>query len=71
MTPDALEAARSRYSAAYEAYEQAGKCVADKLARGLIPSAEDIGAEAKAIEQLAVARREFLDAMTFLAPPPH
>lgn len=68
MVPDALEAARLRYKAAYEAYQQASKRVAQKLASGLIPSAKEVDEEAKAVEKLAVVRRALLD-MTNLVPP--
>ena len=61
MASDALEAARSRYTAAYAAYARAAKRVAKMLADGLSPSAELISDEAKATENLATARREFLD----------
>jgi hypothetical protein len=71
MSPDALEAARLRYTAAYEAYQTATKHVAEKLATGLVPYAKEIDDEAKAAEQLAIARRELLDVMTTLAPPRH
>ena len=64
MAPDAMEAVRSRYKAAYEAHQLASKRVAQKLANGLTPSSEDIGDEAKATEQLAAARRDLLEAMT-------
>ena len=69
MASDTLEAARSRYMVAYDAYQHASKRVAQKLATGLIPSAEEVEVEGKAIEQLAVARRDFLDAMARFAPP--
>ena len=69
MAPDALETARSRYTAAYEAYQQASKRVAEKLSSGLGPSAEDIEHEVQATERLAVARRDLLDAMTEVFPP--
>jgi hypothetical protein len=69
MAPSALEAARSRYTAAYEAYLHASKRVAETLAKGQLPSAEEIQHEARATEQLAIARRELLDVMTRLAPP--
>ena len=71
MAQDAFEAARSRYTAAYEAYQQASKRVAQKLASGLVPSAEEVDYEAKATEQLAAARRELLNVMTRLTPPRH
>jgi hypothetical protein len=71
MTPNALDAARSRYTAAYDAYEQASKRLAQKLARGATPSAEEVDDEAKATEQLAAARRDLLNAMTRLAPRRH
>ena len=69
MAPDALEAARSRYTAAYDAYSQASKRVTQKLASGLIPSADEVQDEAKATEQLAAARRELLSVVTSLVPP--
>jgi hypothetical protein len=68
MAPDALEAARSRYAEAYEAYQQASRRVAEKLANGLIPTGTEIESEGKAAQQLAVARRGLLDAMAKLTP---
>ena len=68
MSPDALEVARSQYTAAYEAYQQATKRVAEILESGLIPSGNELSDEAKAAEQLAVARRALLDAMASIAP---
>lgn len=68
MAPNALEEARARYTAAYEAYQKASRPVAEKLSKGLVPSAEDVAAEAKAIELLAAARRRLLDVMATLAP---
>jgi hypothetical protein len=69
MAPDALNTLRSRYTAAYEAYLQAAKRVSEKIAGGLAPSVEEIEAEAKAIERLAIARRALLDAISRLAAP--
>jgi hypothetical protein len=66
MAPDKLEAVRSRYMAAYDAYVHAAKRVADKLAAGLFPSEWEVEAEAKASERLAAARRELQDAIAFL-----
>jgi len=66
MSPDALEAVRSRYKAAYEAYQLASKRVAQKLANGLVPSTKDVEDETNATERLTAARRELIDAMTRL-----
>jgi hypothetical protein len=68
--PDSLEAAQSRYAAAYEAYQQASKRVAEKLASGQIPSAEEVDEEAKAVEHLAAARRKLIDVMRIMHPRP-
>jgi hypothetical protein len=69
MAPNALEAARSRYAAAYETYQQAAARVAQKLSGGLIPSAAEVEDEAQATVRLSAARRKLLDVMTSLAPP--
>jgi hypothetical protein len=69
MAPDDLDTARSRYASAYAAYRQAAKLVSEKLASGSVPSVEELENEAKAIERLAIARREVLDAIGRLAPP--
>jgi hypothetical protein len=66
MEPDALEPARSRYNAAYAAYVDCARRVAQKLKTGLTPSADEMMEEAKATEQLALARRELLDAISKL-----
>jgi hypothetical protein len=71
MAPDNLKAARSRYMIAYDAYQHVSKRVAQKLASGLTPSAEEVEEEGKAIEQLAVARRHLLEAMASVAPARH
>jgi hypothetical protein len=68
MPPEALEAARSRYTAAYEAYKQAYERVAATLASGLIPSSAAVDDEVQAIGRLAEARSELLAAMINLAP---
>ena len=68
MEPDALEAARSRYRAAYAAYLERARRVAEKLENGLRPPVDEIMEEAKATEELAAARRELLDAMAGLLP---
>jgi hypothetical protein len=68
MARDALEAARARYTVAYEAYQQAAQRVARRLGNGRAPSAQEVEDEGKAIEQLAAARRELLDVITRLAP---
>jgi hypothetical protein len=68
MARNELEAARSRYTAAYEAYQKAAKRVAQELKNGRIPSAEEVEAESEAIEELAVARRSLLDSVTRLSP---
>ena len=66
MAPDKLEAARTRYTAAYDAYVKATKRVADKLADGLFPSEKEVEAEGKASERLTAARRELLNAIASL-----
>jgi hypothetical protein len=68
MDPDALEIARSRYRAAYAAYLERARRVAEKIDNGLAPSVEDVMEEANATEELAVARRELLDAMAKMVP---
>ena len=68
MDPDALEAARSHYNAAYAAYLERARRVAQKLENGLTPSVEEVMEEAKATEHLAAARRELLDAMAKMLP---
>jgi hypothetical protein len=68
MDPDALEAARSRYRAAYVAYLERARRVAGKLENGLAPSVEEIMEEANATEELAAARRALLDAMAKVLP---
>jgi hypothetical protein len=69
MATDELASAEARYTAAYEAYQQAAKRVAVALAGGLSPSAEEIESEKTAIEDLGVARGELLDVMRRLLPP--
>jgi hypothetical protein len=64
MQSETLETAKVRYTAAYEAYQQATRSVAEKLKNRLVPSMEDISEEAKAIEALAVARRTLIDAIS-------
>ncbi len=68
MASDALEAARARYTAAYDSYRQASARVAEKLANALVPPAKEIADEANALERLTAARRELLDVMTSLLP---
>lgn len=63
MESDALQAARSRYKAAYAIYVDCAQRVTQKLQSGLTPTADDIIEEAKATEQLAAARRDLLDAI--------
>ncbi len=58
-----MEAVRSRYKAAYEAYQLASRRVTQKLASGSIPSRQDVEDETKATEQLTAIRRELIDAM--------
>ena len=69
MGSDELKAAQSRHAAAYVAYQQAAKRVAEKSKTGQIPSAEEVQAEADAMEELTVARRLLIDVMDRLAPP--
>jgi hypothetical protein len=71
MAPAELEAAQTRYVAAYEAYQKAAKLVAQALKDGRLPSIAEVEEEGKAIEQLAIARRHLLDVMARLAPPRH
>jgi len=66
MALDALEAARWRYTTAYAVYARASKHVAKMFAAGLNPSAEELGDEANATEELATARRELLNATSHL-----
>jgi hypothetical protein len=61
---DALEIARSRYRAAYDAYQTCARRVAQKLESGVDLDAKEIDEEAEAIERLAQARRVFLEAIT-------
>ena len=68
MVSDALEAARERYRAAYAAYLACTQRVAQYLEKGLTPSAQEIIEEAKATEQLAAARRDFLDTLAGSLP---
>jgi hypothetical protein len=70
MAPEELKAARARYTMAHEAYQQVAKRIAEKLAAGLNPTAEEVQEEAKAVERLGAARRELLDVMSAWAPPP-
>jgi hypothetical protein len=63
MEPDALEPARSRYKVAYAKYLECAHQVAKKLEQGLAPSVDEVLEEAKATEQLALARRALLDAI--------
>jgi hypothetical protein len=63
MEPD-VESARSRYRAAYDAYQACARRVAQKLENGSDLLAEEIDEEAEAIERLAQARRVFLEAIT-------
>lgn len=71
MAPATLDDARSGYSAAYAAYQQAAKRVADTLASGLLPSSADVEDEATAIEKLAAARGRLLAEISTLASMPH
>jgi hypothetical protein len=68
MERDALEAARSRYRAAYAAYVERARRLARKLEKGSTPSVDEIMEEAKATEQLAAARRELLHAIANMLP---
>jgi hypothetical protein len=49
MAPDELKAARSRHTVAYESYQHVTKRITDKLAAGLIPSADEIREEAQEV----------------------
>jgi hypothetical protein len=69
MAPDELKAARSRYTVAYEAYQQVARRIAEKLAAGIVPSAEEVQEEAKAVDRLAAARRDLLELMSSWTPP--
>ena len=66
---DELKAARVRYTVAHESYQQVARRIAEKLAAGLNPTAEEVQEEAKAVERLGAARRELLDVMAAWAPP--
>jgi F0F1-type ATP synthase membrane subunit b/b' len=68
MQSKALETARARYTAAYEAYQRASRRVAEKLKNGLVPSANEIAQEATATEALGAARRTLIDAIATEAP---
>jgi hypothetical protein len=69
MAPDDLKAARSRYSAAYEAYQKAATPVAQKFSSGQVPSVEEVEAETDAIVELTIAKRILIDVTTRVAPP--
>ena len=62
MESDALEQVRSRYKAALDAYNACAERNARNLSYGYRPTAEDLAAEAQAMDTLASARREWLDA---------
>ena len=61
MDSDPLRGVRSRYKAAYDAYAECAERTARKLC-GPGLSNEDLAAEAQAMERLAAARRDWLDA---------
>lgn len=69
MDSNALETARLRYRAAYDAYRERARRVAQKLEKGSVPTADEIADEARATEQLGEARRRLLDAMAELSRP--
>jgi hypothetical protein len=64
MDSDALETARWRYRAAYDAYRTCAQRVAQKLESGSDVAADELDEETRAIERLAAARRVFLEAIT-------
>ena len=63
MESDALGSARSRYRAAYDAYQACARRVAQKLESGSELDAKELVEEAQAIERLTQARRQFLEAI--------
>ena len=69
MDSDALEPALSRYRAAYTTYLERTQRVAEKLGKGSTPAVDEIMEEAKATEELAIARRELLEAIAKILPP--
>jgi hypothetical protein len=70
MESEELRAAQSRHAAAYVAHQQAAKAIAEKSKKGQTPSAEEVQAEADAMQELEAARRLLVDLMGRLAPPP-
>ena len=50
MTPNKLEVARSRYRAAYEAYQKPRRPLPKSSSSGGVPSAEEVEAETDAME---------------------
>ena len=68
MDSDALESARARYAAAYDAYLQCANRVSQKLQNRMPSSVEEIEAEQRARERLAIARRELIDAINSSLP---
>ena len=68
MYSDALESARARYAAAYDAYLKCANQVSQKLENRMPPSTEEIEAEQRARERLAIARRELIDAINRSLP---
>ena len=67
MDSDALENVRARYKAAFDAYQACADRNARNLLYGYRPTVEELAAEAQAMERLAVARREWLDATAVVA----
>ena len=61
MASEALETARSRYRAAYDAYRACALRVAQKLENGANPTPEEVAEETRALETLTAARRRLLD----------
>ena len=63
MDSDTLQSVRSRYVATYDAYLKCAERVSQTLRDGMTHSAEEVAAEQRARERLAIARRELIDAI--------
>ena len=62
MDSDALANVRSRYKAAFDAYQKCADRNALNLSYGYRPTEQDLADEAQAMKALAEVRREWLDA---------
>lgn len=69
MDAETLEIVRLRYKAAYDAYQERARRVAQRLERGEIPAESEIADEAKALGRLTNARQELMEAMAKAEPP--